>query len=102
MGIFGNLVDILKRSRVKKRVFLLLFLLAAGSSFLEILPSRVIGSFSDALVSEGNGMLAVLTWHWISVLLELIAQGNRKRCVVLVTHKEHPAFSRAEARRISI
>ena len=64
------MTNLLNRSKVKKSIFLLLFLLAALSSFLEVLPSELLGRISTMLVSlsPDTGLARLAAWSVIFFL----------------------------------
>lgn len=62
--MISDMRSILKRSTVKRHLFFFLFLLAASSSFLEILPAEIVGRFSSRLTGlrEDDALPMVLSW----------------------------------------
>ena len=64
MNQLRSMSNLLNRSKVKKSIFLFLFLLAALSSFLEVLPSELLGRISTMLVSlsPDTGLSRLIAW----------------------------------------
>lgn len=75
MGTMRNLQRILKWSSVKSYVFVFLSLLAALSSFLEVLPSEVIGRFSNQLVAIPKTGAASVVLKWCLFYFLIVAIG---------------------------
>lgn len=79
MGILSDMNGILRRTSVKKVVFVFLFLLAIFSSFLEILPTEIVGRFSTRLLTVQNENAVQVIFSWCAGYFLVVALGATVR-----------------------